>query len=147
MKQERLKLVPFVAVMLRKGNKIILGKRIKNGWGNGEYTLPGGKLDGQETIRQACAREVKEELGVLVKPQDIKVLHVMHVFSKDNFEGIGFFLETEKWEGEPKNIETHIHESIGWYDLNNLPENMVGELKLALEKIRKNKIYSEHGWE
>ena len=145
-RKERFKLIPFVAVMLKKDNKVLLTKRIKSGWGEGKYALPGGGVDGNETIRTACAREVKEELGVLVKEEDLKVLHVMHIFVPNSFEGIGFFLQTEKWEGELKNMEPNLHESIGWYDLNNLPENIVSELKLALEKISNNEIYSEHGW-
>ncbi len=146
MTQERFKLIPFVAVMLKKDNKVILTKRIKSGWGEGEYALPGGGVDGRETIRQASAREVKEELGVTVREEDLKVVHVMHELGKNNIETIGFFLETEKWEDEPKNMEPHIHEFIDWFDLNNLPENIVAELKLVLEKISKNEIYSEHGW-
>ncbi len=154
MKKERFRLVPFVAVMLKKDNKIILTKRIKSGWGNGEYALPGGSVDGQETIRQASAREVKEELGVTVREEDLKVIHVMHIMhrgleyepGKTHFEGIGFFLQTEKWEGELKNMEPHIHEFVDWFDLNNLPENIVSEFKQVLEKISKNEIYSEHGW-
>ena len=60
----KFKLVPFVAVILKKDNKILLAKRAKKGWGNGEYALPGGSVDGNETIRAAAVREIKEELGV-----------------------------------------------------------------------------------
>ena len=146
MAEERFKLFPFVAVMLKKDNKIVLTKRKKSGWGKGEYALPGGGVDGNETIRTACAREVKEELGVIVKEEDLQVLHVMHGIGKNDIETIGFFLQTEKWDVEPKNMEPNLHEFIDWYDLDNLPENIVSELKLVLEKISNNEIYSEYGW-
>ncbi|MFH1461568.1 MAG: NUDIX domain-containing protein [bacterium] len=146
MTQERFKQVSFVAVILKKGNKVLLTKRLKEGWGYGEYALPGGGVDENETIRQAAVREIKEELDVVVNFQDLDVLHVMHVTGEHLYESIGFFLVTEKWKGEIKNAEPHRHEFIEWYDLDNMPKNITETLKLALEKTSKNEIYSEFGW-
>lgn len=146
MSEERFRLVPFVAVMLQKDNKVILTKRLKEGWGHGEYALPGGSIDGNETVRQAAAREVKEELDVFVKTEDLDVLHVMHVTGEYIHECIGFFLIAERWQGEIKNAEPHRHESVEWHDLDNMPENTTKTLKLFLKKKSENKIYSEFGW-
>lgn len=147
MAQEIFKLASFVAVMLKKGNKVLLTKRLKEGWGYGEYALPGGGVDENETIRQAAVREIKEELDVALKIHDLEILHVMHVTREQKYESIGFFLVTEKWMGEIKNAEPHRHESIEWHDLDNMPINITKTLKLFLEKKIKNEIYSEFGWE
>lgn len=32
------------------------------------YLIPGGGLEGDETLQECCAREVREETGVVVKP-------------------------------------------------------------------------------
>ncbi|MEY8840921.1 CoA pyrophosphatase [Cribrihabitans sp. XS_ASV171] len=37
----------------------------------GQYALPGGRLDPGETIEQAALRELHEELGLLLEPDDI----------------------------------------------------------------------------
>ncbi len=147
MAKDRFKLVPFVAIILKKDNKILLLDRIKKGWGYGEYTLPGGGVDGDETIRAAAVREVNEEVGVSVKEEDLSVLHISHRKLSNNFdEALGIFLQVEKWEGELKNMEPDKCVGIEWFDIDNLPENTVIELKIVLEKIAKNQIYSEIGW-
>lgn len=147
MTQERFKLPPFVAVMLQKENKVVLTKRLKEGWGCGEYALPGGGVDGDETIRQAAAREVREELNVIVKPDDLEVLHVMHLAEFHPYECIVFFLKAEKWQGAIQNAEPHKHESVEWFALSNMPDNMPNNLKQFLEKKSENEIYSEFGWD
>lgn len=153
MHNKRFKLEPAVAIMLKKDNKIVLTKRSKPGWGTGAYALPGGGVDGGETVMQAGARELKEELGVTVNPEDLKLLHVMHHFrfidekKSQPYETVVFFLEIEKWQGEPYNVEKNLHSSIEWHDMNNLPKNVVSELSQALQYINQGKIYSEHGWQ
>ena len=143
----KFKLVPFVAVILKKDNKILLAKRAKKGWGNGEYALPGGSVDGNETIRAAAVREIKEELGVDINENDLLVLHVSHrKLSHDFDEALGIFLQVEKWTGELINMESNKCENIEWFDINKLPENTVSELRIVLEKVAKNDIYSEIGW-
>jgi 8-oxo-dGTP diphosphatase len=133
--------------MLQKDNNVILTKRLKEGWGYGEYALPGGSVDGNETVRQAAAREVKEELDVIVKTEDLQVLHIMHVTGEYIHECIGFFLKTEKWQGDIKNAEPHRHESIEWHDLDHMPKNITKTFKQFSECLLKNEIYSEFGWD
>lgn len=145
--QKRFKLPFFVAVMLQKNNKVILTKRLKEGWGYGEYALPGGGVESNETIMQAAMREIKEELDVIVKPKDLKILHVMHLAQDHPYECIVFFLKTEKWQGDIKNAEPHKHALVEWFALDNMPSNMPNNLKQFLEKKSKNEIYSEFGWD
>lgn len=38
---------------------------------SGQYALPGGRLDGDETTEQAALRELAEEIGLHLKPKDI----------------------------------------------------------------------------
>ena len=37
-------------------------------------------------------------------------------------------------------------DEIGWFDINNLPENIAPHVQQFLEKINEGKYYSEWGW-
>lgn len=42
----------------------------------GEFGLPGGYMDANETWQKGAAREIKEEVGITVDPNDMSLLHV-----------------------------------------------------------------------
>lgn len=52
-------------ILLREG-KVLLSHERNTGW----YLIPGGGLEAGETIGECCAREVLEETGFLVDPQE-----------------------------------------------------------------------------
>jgi ADP-ribose pyrophosphatase YjhB (NUDIX family) len=60
---------PFLAVsaaVIRDGHVLIVQRA--RGLGEGLYTLPGGVVEIGETLEEAVAREVREEVGVAVEP-------------------------------------------------------------------------------
>lgn len=57
-----------VACILIKNNKILLAKRVKNPFKN-YWCLPGGHVELFEKIDAAVKREIKEELGIKIKPK------------------------------------------------------------------------------
>lgn len=46
---------------------------------DGLWHLPSGKLDAGEPATEAAAREVHEEVGLLVEPDALTHVHTMHV--------------------------------------------------------------------
>jgi len=56
------------------------------------------------------------------------------------------FFNTEKWAGEIKNMEPEKCDDLSWFDLNNLPENVIPYIRQALDCINKKIFYSELGW-
>lgn len=87
-------------------------------------------------------REVKEEIGVDLELDDLKLIHVMNR-KIPNDERLDFFFSTKKWLGEPKIMETDKCDDLSWFELDNLPENIVPYIKQAIDSIVNNIIYTE----
>jgi ADP-ribose pyrophosphatase YjhB (NUDIX family) len=128
-----------------KDNKILLLLRENTGYEDGKYHVPAGHMDENEPVTVALIRESKEEIGVDIKREDVKLVHIMH--SIDSKERIGFFFEVKKWNGEIKNVELEKHRDVKWFDINELPENMVAYAKYAIECYKKGQLLSEYGWD
>lgn len=70
--------VVHVAVgVIKKDNKILIAKRPKHVHQGGLWEFPGGKVEAGESVRQALARELKEELNIDVLSTEplIKIEH------------------------------------------------------------------------
>jgi len=143
--KERFKLIPTSHLILRRDNKILLSRRFQTGYEDGNYSVVAGHLGGNETFIQAMVREAKEEADIYIKPEDLKVVHVMHR-RVSNEERIDFFLIAKKWKGEAKIMEPHKCDDLRWFELDSLPKNIIPYVKQAIEKIQEGIFYSEHGW-
>lgn len=130
-----------VYLFLIERNSLFLLKRYNTGWKDGEYTLPSGHLEKNETILSAMIREAKEEAGIVIRKKDLSVAHVMHRFS--DCEYIDFFLVAQKWIGIPYNAEPSKCGEASWYSLSDLPANTVNHVRAALHNVRKKVIFSE----
>jgi ADP-ribose pyrophosphatase YjhB (NUDIX family) len=58
--------VAVAAIVFDAHGRVLLVERGKPP-GAGLWTVPGGRLEGQETLAQAVAREVREETGLIVE--------------------------------------------------------------------------------
>ena len=149
---KRFKLMPAVCVLLKKANTILLVKRKNTGYEDGKYGLPGGGVDGNETILQAAIRETQEEVGVTLQEKDLDVIHVTHVRypidEKARYQGeaIVFLVRADKWEGEPKINEPEKCSEIRWADLDNLPKETMKSAHHFFDNVKKDTFYSEFGW-
>lgn len=85
-------------VFLRRGDAVLLTRRFNTGYRDGDYSLPAGHLEDREFAIAGALRELKEEIGVIVSPSDLKPVHVMHRLCGDH-ERIDFFFEATNWEG------------------------------------------------
>ncbi len=144
---ETFKLNLVASLILKRGNEILLYKRINTHYENGNYGLIGGYIDGGETVYQGIAREAKEEVGIDIKVEDLKVEHVMHSKAAGRYgEFITVFLSASDWQGEPKNMEPDRCGDLFWFLQNSLPDNTVKQIRSALENINKGIFFSNFGW-
>ena len=131
-KTERFKLPVGIFIMLRKNNQVLLQLR-QNCSFSGYWGLVGGHLDGNEQIASAAIREVKEEVGIDICPEDLILKTICH--SNKGAEYLQFYFECHKWSGKIENKEPNKCERLEWYDWNHIPENTCSYLKEAIDKI------------
>ncbi|SCW75812.1 ADP-ribose pyrophosphatase YjhB, NUDIX family [Paenibacillus tianmuensis] len=135
-----------VYLLLVRDNKLLLLRRTNTGYEDGKLSLVAGKMDGNEEVKRAAAREAWEESGVRVDPGDLEVASVMHRLS-DTGEWIDFFLTVKRWEGEPHNREPDKCSEMAWYPLDGLPEDMIPHVRQAVENTLAGVFYDSYGWQ
>lgn len=125
--------------------QIWLGERKNTGYMDGAFHLPSGHLEAGESATDGTAREAAEELGITVRPEDLKLVHVMHHYT--NSGRTALFFEASQWEGEVVNKEPT--KCAGWrlFAPDALPGILVPYADEALEHVAKGTLYSERGWE
>lgn len=132
-------------LLLFKDKKILLARRFQTGYEDGNYSLPAGHVEDNESLLENLSREVQEEIGLVIDTQKAELSHVMHRKEKDI--RMDFFFTLKEWQGEPRICEPDKCDELGWFSVDALPENTVGYIKQAIKAVVNNKIYSQRGWE
>lgn len=131
-------------LFLIEDERIWLQRRFQTRFEDGKYGVPAGHLDGNETAKEGCVREIKEEIGITLLPNDLNLVHVMHRKAQ-NEERIDFLMTAAAYNGEITNCEPEKCDDLQWFSLDSLPENMVDYVKVALEQSKSSVFYSEYG--
>lgn len=149
------KFITGVALIIKKDNKILLYKRnIPGKIAYGSFALPGGTVENNETIIQTACREAAEEIGIIIQPKNVSIVHMLRLREKvdpisDETQQILmlYFAQITVWKGIPTNMEPHKHSDLNWFDIDNLPENLFPLNSIALNSIKQGISYGEHGWQ
>jgi len=141
--------IPASYLALIRDNKILLLRRFNTGYEDGNYSLITGHVDPGESFTQCMLREAVEEAGVILTATNLQVAHIMHRNTPGikNNERIDTFFVAKQWTGNVINQEPHKCDDLSWFDLDNLPENIIPYIKQAINCIRNKIFYSEHGWQ
>jgi ADP-ribose pyrophosphatase YjhB (NUDIX family) len=133
-----------VHLLFFRENQILMLRRFNTGYRDGEYSVPAGHLDGNETVMAAAAREAKEEIGVEFEAGAVAFSSVMHRTEDD--ERVDFFLHIAKWQGEPVNAEPDKCDEVCWVEVNNLPLNTIPYVRQAIQNHLNRVRFDEFGW-
>lgn len=139
---------PYIASYLyfKKDGKTAFIKRQNTGWMDGYYGFPAGKVEKNEAFTQAAVREAKEEVGIDLKPENLRQVLTVHRHTPD-MDWIDAIFEVIDWEGELFNAEPHMHGELVWLNLAELPENIVPVNRFIIEQITAGNHYAEYGWD
>ncbi len=141
-----------VGIMLLKDGKVLLGKRHDDPkkakselHGEGSWTMPGGKLEFGETLKDACFREVFEETGIKINKDSLQQICVLENILEDaHFITFGFICQD--FEGEAKVKEPEEIVEWRWFDLKKLPTPLYKpseEIIKAYQAYRQQKDFGE----
>lgn len=92
-----------VGVVIRPDGSLLLGQRPDGKPYAGWWELPGGKVEPGETVLQALARELQEEIGIDVTASTPWITHI-HAYKHATVRL--FFCRVTAWTGEPRGLES-----------------------------------------
>jgi ADP-ribose pyrophosphatase YjhB (NUDIX family) len=135
-------LIFAVRLILEDNGKLLFLRQTKRN--GGRYTLIGGNVEEQEFAREALAREAKEEADIIVKPEDLTLVHVLHRHKlKKNQTLIVLYFRASQFKGEPESRETKKFKDVAWFSPDQLPDEVSRPTRQAIECIHRGDIYSE----
>ncbi|MEV6288450.1 NUDIX domain-containing protein [Kribbella sp. NPDC051770] len=140
---ERFRVVPAAYVVLRRGDEVLMLLRANTGYMDGFWAVPAGHVEQGESVLAAARREVLEEVGVEIAPEDLVPLTAMHRTGGNGEwidERVDFFFTTTRWTGEPRSMEPGKADGLAWYPLDQLPDPVVPHEARVLEGVRKGNL-------
>jgi 8-oxo-dGTP diphosphatase len=120
------KMIPVAAGILIRGEEILICQRHRSDPYGLQWEFPGGKVRGDESFRQALARELGEELAIQAEVGP-EVFRLQHLYP-DRFVEVVFF-RVDSFSGEPRNL---VSEEILWVRRDELPGYKFLEADLEL---------------
>ena len=144
-KNQRFPRVGFGIMILNSKNQVLLGKRNDDPkkassklHGEGTWTMPGGKLEYDESFEEGARREVLEETDIRLN--DVEIICVNNDKNEHaHFVTIGMF--SDSFSGEAHVMEPDEIVEWKWFDLNKLPKNIYFPSAKVLENFKKEKFY------
>ena len=106
-----MKIVDNVALIVEKEGRLLVERRkLSKETDPGKVAIPGGHVEGSESLEEACRRELYEELGLTCGDFSFIVKLPHRTESKDQMV---HYFSCDGWVGDP---ECHEAEEIFWID-------------------------------
>jgi len=136
-----------VFLVLTRDDRVLLALRENTGYADGQWNLPSGKVEADEDLAAAMVREAREEVGLRLTPDQLRLANVVHHRNPGEEARLGFFFAVEGPAGEPRNAEPHKCGGLDWFPLSELPANTVPYTVAGLDLFRAGCTYGRHGWD
>ncbi|MFZ2620607.1 MAG: NUDIX domain-containing protein [Alphaproteobacteria bacterium] len=133
-----------VFALLEQNGKFCALRRANTGWADGKLTLPSGHIEAYERPTVAVMREVLEEVGVVVKPAEVELIHSQYFF-EDEAGGdhyANYYFKCHRWEGTPHNAEPAKASELLWLPIGEDAE-LVRPVNLFIRAYAHNEMYTE----
>lgn len=135
-------LVPAAYVYVIRDGAVLLQLRRNTGYMDGYWTAgAAGHLEPGETAAQAAARELQEELGLVVSTTALIPSSVMQRTdgtSNPREQRVDWFFTCPSFDGEPSIKEPPKCAELRWFDLAELPAQIPDYERSALSWLNEN---------
>ncbi|WP_228122478.1 NUDIX domain-containing protein [Saccharothrix syringae] len=144
-----------VALVRGDGHVLLIRRRDSDSRFDGLWHLPAGKVEAGESLVAAAVREVAEEVGVVVRGEDLTFVHVTHAVAPAVEARVGVFFEVREWGGEPVVREPEKCSEVGWFAVGALPGDLLDYSAIGLsvirgrvagEQVSGGSCFSVYGW-
>lgn len=125
--------------------QILLQKRFNTGYMDGMWDCgASGHLEKGESMKNAIIREAKEELNIALNIDDVSFAAISHTFS--DVEYIHVYFVAKRYEGAPEIAEKDKCSDLAWFDISDMPEDIIPNRKTALINYFSGVRYNEFYW-
>ncbi|MBT8100607.1 MAG: 8-oxo-dGTP diphosphatase MutT [Gammaproteobacteria bacterium] len=114
-----IRLQVVAGILQKRTGEVLITERVDDGPFHGLWEFPGGKIRTDESIGDALARELFEEIGILPTATE-HFIHLQHDYPDRQVE-IHFFI-VERWKNEPAGLEG---QQMSWIDIAALDASML----------------------
>ena len=131
----------YVGVMVKCHNKILLCKRNNQGSFPGMWSIPGGKLEENETTQEGAKREFLEETDVNINDLELKFIGLIPRHTRDGKKVKGLMyvylleVETEINPDLVNALDGDEHTECGYFTIDQIKPETSGEYLHRLAEI------------
>jgi len=128
-----------VLLVLTRGDHLLLALRENTGYADGQWNLPSGKLEHGEDALTGMIREAREEIGLHLRPADLRLATTVHHRTPGGATRIGLVfaaLHDPVRQGTPANAEPHKCAAIDWFPADNPPRPTVSYTATCIRAFR-----------
>lgn len=141
-----------IVMLMRERNgrtEVLLQRRQNTGFADGLWDFScSGKVEDGETMTVAAVRETKEELGVCVNAESLNFAVLIHKCDKPcNLIYYNAYFICRDFDGQPRICEKEKCAELKWFDIDNLPDDLIDDRKKAVQAYLSGVRYIEYGWE
>lgn len=105
-----------VGLVFNSTKQVLIAKRPDTVHQGGLWEFPGGKVETNETVKQALARELLEELGIRIQSADA-VMQISHQYNDKHV--LLDVWSVDDFDGEPSGVEG---QPVKWISLSELSQ-------------------------
>lgn len=136
-------------LVLTSGSQVLLALRHDTGAFDGQWNVPSGKLEAGEDVVAGMLRETREEIGLALPREDLRLATVAHLRYPYDPARLGLFFHVRhdpERHGEPVNAEPHKCKEIRWFPVDGLPINTVPYTAAGVAAYRNGTPLMLDGW-
>ena len=141
----RHKIVPSVYLILEDSGSFLFGLRKNSGYFDDHWGFVAGHVESQESATAALLREVREEIGLSLTPEEVKVIQVVHRNSLDR-ENVEFYFYARYTGQKLVNCEPDKCADLRFIRREDFPPNTIPFQMTVLETALNGVYYQELGW-